>query len=322
MPFPPDRGARIKKWPENFVEAYKNDVLALDGEIPAVFPISKRRVKFTSKSCADRDNQLLDLVAYLEERYKTLGIRTVRQDFVWRGIPQANLIAVIPGSDPGARPVVMADHIDTAYCEDIYEDTGKRVSAPGADDNVSATAVLLRAAEILKDMAPRHEVWLAHLTGEEFPPDDLGARHFISRLLAEKKDIEGIILMDMIGYRAGGDTIFQVNPGDSHESLEMAGVAFEAAKDVTRFTPVLRTRFDEKSYLYNTDGLIFSESGFPVVYLNEHMNKLENLYRKGYHHSTDTSMKIDWKYASEIGKVAIETAAVMSGAEGKNKKDK
>jgi len=307
-----DSGPRIKVWPKDFISAYKNDVLRLDGERQAVFPITKRQVFFKEKTNIDKNNQLQDIVAYLEERYKILGIKTWRQDFTWRGMKQSNLIAVIPGSDPNARPVLMADHIDTAFCEDIYEETGKRVSAPGADDNYSATATLLRAAEVLKDTKPRHDIWLVHLTGEEFPQDDLGATYFVNQLLKEKKDIEGLVLMDMIGHRENNTSIFQINPGDSESSLRMAKIALDAAKRITKFQPALRTRFDEKSYLYNTDGLIFSEYGFPVVYLNEHMNKLENMYRKGYHHSTDTGKKIDWNYATDIAKIAIETTAALA----------
>jgi hypothetical protein len=39
----------------------------------------------------------------------------------------------------------------------------------------------------------------------------------------------------------------------------------------------------------------------------------ENFFRKGYHPTTDTSKKMDWDYASDIGKVAIQTAATMAG---------
>ena len=40
--------------------------------------------------------------------------------------------------------------------------------------------------------------------------------------------------------------------------------------------PTLRPRFDDKSYLYNTDGLVFEEAGYPVLFLNEHINRWEN----------------------------------------------
>jgi hypothetical protein len=56
---------------------------------------------------------------------------------------ERNLTVVIPGRDRG-RTVIMADHCDTTYMEDMYDKThggsGARLSAAGADDNHSATA--------------------------------------------------------------------------------------------------------------------------------------------------------------------------------------
>jgi len=306
----------VLTWPHDFQDAYRRDILALDGEGEAVFPLSNRKVRFTRKNNVDPRNQLLDLVAFLEERYRQLGIRTWRQEFVWRGIPQANLIAVIPGSgkDASLHPIVMADHFDTAFCEEVFEKNQTRVSAPGADDNLSATGALLRAAESLRQRHLAHDVWLVHLTGEEFPADDLGARHFVGRLLRDGQDIGGLVLMDMIGHRESKeDRIFQVNTADDEVSLRMAQIAIDASAGITPFQPVLRTRYDRRSYLYNTDGLIFSDAGFPVVYFNEHLNRLENFFRKGYHHMSDTSKKMDWSYAADISKVAIQTCATMAG---------
>ena len=308
--------SRISDWPGDFTAAYRKDILALDGEQEAALPLSGRKVRFTRKNSVDPRNQLVDVVRFLEERYRQLGIKTRRQEFTWRGIPQANLIAIIPGTgrDASRRPVLMADHIDTAFCEDIYDKNRQRVPAPGADDNFSATGVLLRAAEVLKDKKFPHDIWLVHLTGEEFPADDLGARHLVGGMLRDRQDIEGLVLMDMIGHReSADDKIFQVNPGDDEASLRMAKTAIDSAAGLTRFEPKLRTRFDPRSYLYNTDGLIFSDAGYPVVYLNEHINRLENFWRKGYHHTTDNSKKMDWNYASDIGKVAIQTAAILAG---------
>ncbi|MEI6493812.1 MAG: M28 family peptidase [Verrucomicrobiota bacterium] len=306
---------RVNHWPGDFTAAYRKDVMALDGEQDAVFPRSGRKVRFTRKNSIDPHNQLRDVVRFLEERYRQLGIKTRRQEFTWRGIPQVNLIAVLPGTEKDAsrRPVLMADHIDTAFCEDIYDKNRQRVSAPGADDNLSATGVLLRAADVLKDKKFPRDIWLVHLTGEEFPADDLGARFLVGGLLRDRQDIEGLVLMDMIGHReSADDRIFQVNPGDDKASLDMAKTAIDSAAGLTRLAPKLRTRFDPRSYLYNTDGLTFADAGYPVVFLNEHINRLENFWRKGYHHTTDNSKKMDWSYASDIGKAAIQTAATLA----------
>ena len=104
---------------------------------------------------------------------------------------ERNVIVRIPGRDP-SQAVILADHYDTAYMHDRYYvaegGTGARLAAAGADDNHSATAALLLAAPILLDLSRQGQlgcdVWLVHLTGEEFPADCLGARH-LSRDLVQ-----------------------------------------------------------------------------------------------------------------------------------------
>ena len=57
-----------------------------------------------------------------------------------------------------------------------------------------------------------------------------------------------------------------------------------------------RWRFDTYSYLYNTDGILVSHAGFPVVLLNEHINGWQNINRPHYHTSSDTTkyMSVDY----------------------------
>ena len=71
----------ITTWPAGFDAAYRADLLAMDGEAPAVFPISGRSVTFTNRNNALPDNQLADVFSYLEERYAQLGLATWRQSF-------------------------------------------------------------------------------------------------------------------------------------------------------------------------------------------------------------------------------------------------
>src|SRR4029077_1270300 len=115
---------------------------------------------------------------------------------------ERDLLVVIPGRDRG-RAVIMADHYDTAYEADRYEEKhgprGPRVSAAGADDNYSATAALMLAAPVLLDLSREGklvcDVWLIHLTGEEFPADCLGARHLA------RKVVEGDLKVRLPGGR-------------------------------------------------------------------------------------------------------------------------
>jgi hypothetical protein len=322
----------VARWPEHFAEAYRADVLALDAETGEIFTpfawLTKGYTRYPTpdpatlprKNNAQAPNQLGAIIAHLEERYEQLGLRTWRETFQWRGASQTMLFAEIPGRDPTAAPVLMADHIDSAFAEDVYHRTGERVAVPGADDNVTATAALLRAAEVLSSVHPQRPIWLVHLTGEEFPADCLGARHVVSTLLGEKRDIAALVLLDMIGYADGNrDPLFQFSPGDSEASLAMAAVALDSAADLNltedyELSPLLEPRSSDRSYLYNTDGVIFADAGYPVMLVNEHINYYSTLMREAYHDSTDTSHIINFEYAVAVTKVAIETVARLAGA--------
>jgi hypothetical protein len=163
-------------------------------------------------------------------------------------LEERDLVMMIPGRDR-RRAVIMGDHYDTAYMEDCYEKprggNGARLAAAGADDNHSATAAMMLGAPLFLELsrAGRLEcdVWLVHLTGEEFPSDCMGARHLaqgvvegtlqLRRQRGRKLDlspvqIEGVYVMDMIAHNNERDpNVFQISPGVGRESL---GLAYQA----------------------------------------------------------------------------------------------
>jgi hypothetical protein len=158
---------------------------------------------------------------------------------------ERNILVMIPGNDRSGA-IVMADHYDTAYMEDVFRtESGARLSAAGADDNHSATSTLLQAAPIFLKLAREgrleRDIWLLHLTGEEFPADCLGARNFCQGMIEGtlklrlsdsvfldllKIRIDGVFIMDMIAHNSDHDQdVFQISPGESRQSL---GLAYQA----------------------------------------------------------------------------------------------
>ena len=140
----------------------------------------------------------------------------------------------------------------------MFKKTGKRVSVPGADDNGTAVATLLRAAERFSSkngaVPPKHDIWLVHLTGEEYPADDLGARYLMRELRRKKQDLSGFVLLDMAGFNKKGETSFQINPGDRRRrcSSPHSRCAPSRRRTDAAICPDAK-RFE--SYLYNTDTL-------------------------------------------------------------------
>src|SRR5215469_11744811 len=165
---------------------------------------------------------------------------------------ERDLLVVIPGRNR-REAVIMADHYDTAYMHDKYDKDfggcGARMSACGADDNYSATAAMMLAAPIFLEMSRAGElgcdVWLVHLTGEEFPADCLGARALTQRLVEgtlklrlpgggwsdlSGARVRGVYVSDMIAHNNDNDRdVFQISPGVGAESLWLAYQAHLAA---------------------------------------------------------------------------------------------
>ncbi len=183
-------------------------------------------------------------------------------DFAWMGgwklnqdaAAERNIICVIPGRNR-KEAVVLGDHYDTAYMEDVfgygdYKGDGARVAAAGADDNISATATLMLAAPIFLEMSKRGElacdIWLVHLTGEEFPSDCLGARNLSQSLIegtmtlgigASKPvdlsgtHVRGVYVMDMIAHNNDlRRDVFQMAPGSDAQSFWLAFQAQRASE--------------------------------------------------------------------------------------------
>jgi Zn-dependent M28 family amino/carboxypeptidase len=158
---------------------------------------------------------------------------------------ERNVFLLIPGRDR-REAVIMADHYDTAYMEDLYEPSRGgdrlRAAAVGADDNASATSALLLAADVLLPLAREgrleRDVWLVHLTGEEFPADCLGARALAQRLVertlavttrsGETVDlagttVRGVFVLDMVGHNNDRNRdVFQIAPGEGPGAMRLA----------------------------------------------------------------------------------------------------
>lgn len=292
-------------------------------------------------------------------------------DFSWMGgwadnqkglTQERDLVVVIPGRDR-RRAVIMADHYDTAYMADRYEKEsggkGARLSASGADDNHSATAAMMLGAPVFMGLSKAGkldcDVWLIHLTGEEFPADCLGARHLTECLVegnlqirlakGGKRDlskvrVQGLYVLDMVGHNNDHDRdVFQLAPGTVPESMwlayqaHMANEVWNASTQFWNQSPTrqgrgrgrrsphggfipetaehlalqgeVRTPYNPRSTLYNTDGQIFSDAGVPAVLFMENYD----INRTGYHDTHDTMANIDLDYGAAVAAIAIESVA-------------
>jgi hypothetical protein len=126
------------------------------------------------------------------------------------------------------------------------------------------------AAQYLKDLPLKKDIWLVHLTGEEFPADCLGARMLVQDYLAKKNiipesnpRIAGVYVMDMIAHHRARDfnandnapAVFQISPGRNAENL--ARTAFSVTQKWNELVSLksLNRKFSRKNTWKRSDKL-------------------------------------------------------------------
>ncbi|NND96796.1 MAG: M28 family peptidase [Pirellulaceae bacterium] len=124
----------------------------------------------------------LGLDPYLNDSYE-LPYESSQQSF-------ANLVGVVPGTDPTRDPILIGAHYDSvipSYC---------------ADDNAAAVAITLLAAEKIKPLQLDRDLVIALFDAEEPPyflSEDMGSTRFVREQNRTKK-FHAAIIMDLVGH--------------------------------------------------------------------------------------------------------------------------
>ena len=219
-------------------------------------------------------------------------------DELGRTVKLANVIGVLPGTDPGlaGESLVIGAHYDhLGYGEQAgrSEDRGK--VHPGADDNASGLAVLLELVRALEGKAlPRTLVFVA-FTAEEH--GRLGSRHYVRHTPAYPADkILAMLNLDTVG-RLGDKPLILFGTGTADEWPHI----FRGAGYVTG-VPVEMVADDFGS----SDQTSFIEAGIPAVQFfgGNHAD----VHRPG-----DTLDKLDLDGMISVARVLYETVEYLAG---------
>lgn len=130
------------------------------------------------------------VAAFIRGRFEALGWEVVEQAVRGPFGVGANLIARHPGADPRRRCWIVGAHYDTVE------------GTPGADDNGVAVAGLLELARRLAGREARDAIELVAWDMEEVQTPLrglLGSRVMSRAMRAARRDIGGVIAMEMIG---------------------------------------------------------------------------------------------------------------------------
>lgn len=143
----------------------------------------------------------IDARLYILGRMREIGLAPTDQEFTFRkkggaDVTGVNVMAMIPGTEPGGRAIVISAHYDHLGVRDgqIYN---------GADDNASGVAGALAVAEAFRDKPPKHDVWIVFFDGEE--SGLRGACAFVEAPPVPLASIALNINFDMLSKNAKGE---------------------------------------------------------------------------------------------------------------------
>lgn len=246
----------------------------------------------------------LDATAkYIESHFRAAGADPWTQELDLRDNCFRNVIASF-GAGPGKRLIIGA-HYDS--CSDT----------PGADDNASAVAGLIELAYLFGKVAPKRRVELAAYTLEEpphFATEMMGSYVHAERVSRDAKDIEGVIVLEMIGY-------FCDEPDSQQFPISAARLIYPSKGN---FVGVIGnssqrrfTRQIKNGMKGTTDLPVFSinaPSSVPGIDFSDHRNYWKfginavmitdmAFYRNpNYHQITDTPETLDYKRMADVVK--------------------
>ena len=256
---------------------------------------------------------------YLTARLAEYGWTTSGQPFRALGKSYFNVLAIKwPAGRPANNaqaPLLVGAHYDTVE------------ASPGADDNASALAVLLEAADRLKHVDVARPVWLVAFCLEE--QGLLGSRAFISRLKQTGQELEGAIILECVGYASHEAGSQRTPPGvpipvpsvgnflgivGNEASRSLLASVERNARRVSPATPTVvlavPSRGEALPDVRRSDHAAFWDEGYAAVMLTD----TANFRNPHYHRPSDTLDTLNMEFLAAVSDIVVGCIEDLAGA--------
>lgn len=241
---------------------------------------------------------------WLAARFAELGVEpggvegSYFQPFGQGGLEMRNVVATLPGREPGEAVVIGAhyDHLGTHQEGALDFLSGRGKIHNGADDNASGTTAVLEIvrAFVASGVQPRRSVVFVLFDGEE--RGLLGSRHWVQHPTVPGKPVL-MINLDMVGRLRKRLTLYGANTGDRLEAwVEEANAAVGLELDQRR------------ALAPNSDHFSFYQAGVPVLapFTGLHAD---------YHRASDDAPKVNVEGIVQVARLSYGVAQLAADAD-------
>ena len=201
-----------------------------------------------------------------------------------------NIVGVVPGEDR-TRAVVVSAHFDAVgYVGDVY--------VPGALDNASGVAAMLRAAQIVSHWGSLDtDVVFVAFNGEE--NGLVGSRAFVAELL-ELRIYDEIynLNIDCVGFAYDAPFI-----------VDFSGAGAALALNIATAAVLYEWGFNFEDWIGISDHFSFLERGIPGVVLGQFNTELMQII----HSAQDTVDILDFELIDKVGEITFDIIMRIGG---------
>jgi hypothetical protein len=235
-----------------------------------------------------------------------------------------NVVATLEGKEEPLKIYVIGGHLDCTSNRDNgvnWDSDWLTTNAPGADDNASGLAAIFEIARILSDpnnqFVSNYTLKFVAFGAEEFhpayPSHHYGSVNFAKKAYAQKQDILGAYILDMIGYNNTGNDYLNIVSNGNSQPLGEQMLAVNSTYQLNLRTnappfPTATYSDHESFWIYRYKAILLIENAPP-------WNNNAPWYTANphYHTRSDAGATVNLQQVEKVTKLALGTVASLAG---------
>ncbi|MGB9596764.1 MAG: M20/M25/M40 family metallo-hydrolase [Candidatus Poribacteria bacterium] len=273
----------------------------------------KSRFCLRVRDTDDKSDEACDNAAdYIYNKFKEYGLEAEFDTFPHEVLTQGhykmrNVIATLPGKGKDNKKVyIISSHYDSVASKTKnWQLDWKKLPAPGADDNASATSAVLECARILSKFEFNSTIKFVTYSGEELGLH--GSRYYSKKLAEANEEIAGVINLDMIGYDPDTPDIDII----TNLGSEWIAEAMLYAQKRYGISSIKLNKIINPDMVYS-DHAPFWQNGFNAILGIDNSNFDSPEFYPYMHTEEDTIDKLNLDLMTDTCKIAIATLASLA----------
>lgn len=217
---------------------------------------------------------------------------------------QENIIATLPGTEPGGGVIVIMAHYDTRS----VDETDGLTRSPGANDNAAGVAMVIESLRLLSSRTWSQTIIFAALAAEE--QGTHGSKDLVRQLIRDGRNVVAAINYDTIGGRPEiprSVRLFAPDMGRSPSGALGRYYNYMARLYVPAFRIELIDALDREGRWGDQREFVYA--GMPGIRITESIENEDLINSK-----LDTWEKLDYSYLRQVTQLNIAAVANMAGS--------